>query len=104
MSSLIEAAGVKHALDMRSERYRPGQPLKLLLAGYVGTRNTGADLRVEELIRQLRTILGDDNLQLSCLTVDHARSAGYFRTVRQVRLPPIFPHFFSRRSARSTTA
>jgi polysaccharide pyruvyl transferase WcaK-like protein len=93
MSSLIEAAGVKYALDMKSERYRPGQPLKLLLAGYVGTRNTGADLRVEELIRQLRTILGDDNLQLSCLTVDHARSAGYFRTVQQVRLPPIFMHF-----------
>ena len=91
--ALIETAGVKYALDKDVERYRPGQPLKLLLAGYMGTRNTGSDLRVEEMIRQLRTILGDDQIELSCLTVDPALSAGYFRTVRQVRLPPLFPYF-----------
>ncbi|HEX4353533.1 MAG TPA: polysaccharide pyruvyl transferase family protein [Polyangiales bacterium] len=93
MSSLIDAAGVKYALDIQRERYVPGQPLKLLLAGYMGTRNTGSDLRVEELIRQLRTIVGDDQLQLSCLTVDPALTAGYFRTVQQLRLPPLFVHF-----------
>ncbi|HEY2735442.1 MAG TPA: polysaccharide pyruvyl transferase family protein, partial [Polyangiales bacterium] len=74
-------------------RYVPGEPLKLLLAGYMGTRNTGSDLRVEELIRQLRTIVGDEQLELSCLTVDPALTAGYFRTVRQIRLPPLFVHF-----------
>jgi polysaccharide pyruvyl transferase WcaK-like protein len=93
MSSLIDAAGVKYALDIQRERYVPGQPLKLLLAGYMGTRNTGSDLRVEELIRQLRTIVGDEQLELSCLTVDPALTAGYFRTVRQIRLPPLFVHF-----------
>ena len=64
-----------------------------MLAGYGGTRNTGADVRVEEMIRQFRAILGDDQLELSILTIDPALSAGYFRAVRQVQLPPIFPKF-----------
>jgi polysaccharide pyruvyl transferase WcaK-like protein len=92
-SSLIDAAGIKYALAMQTERYRPGQPLKLLFAGYVGTRNTGADLRTEEMIRQLRTIVGEEQVEFSCMTVDPALTAGYFRGVRQVQLPPVFPAF-----------
>jgi polysaccharide pyruvyl transferase WcaK-like protein len=90
---MIEAAAVRHALDWGGVRWRPGEPLKLLLAGYSGTRNTGADVRVEEMIRQIRTVLGDDNVELSILTIDPALSAGYFRTVRQVLLPNVFPKF-----------
>ena len=45
------------------------------------------------MIRQFRAILGDDNLELTILTLDRARSAGYFRTVRQVEMPPVFPKF-----------
>jgi polysaccharide pyruvyl transferase WcaK-like protein len=93
MSGFVEAAGVKYALDLGQRRYAPGGPLKLLLAGYLGTRNTGADVRVEEMIRQLRTIFGDDQLELTALTINPELSAGYFRTVRQVRLPPVFPKF-----------
>jgi len=93
--AFIEATGMRYALDLKQERYHPSKPLKLLLAGYVGARNTGADLRVEELIRQLRTVLGDDNLELTCMTFDPARTAGYFRTVRQVEMPQIFPPFLA---------
>jgi polysaccharide pyruvyl transferase WcaK-like protein len=93
MGGFVEAAGVKYALDVKQRRYRPDEPLKLLLAGYVGTRNTGADVRVEEMIRQMRTIFGDEHLELSALSIDPALSAGYFRGVRQVRLPPVFPKF-----------
>jgi polysaccharide pyruvyl transferase WcaK-like protein len=93
MGSLIEAAAVRHALDLGKARFRQGAPLKLLLAGYCGTRNTGADVRVEEMIRQLRRILGDDQVELSLLSIDPALSAGYFRTVRQVQLPTFFPKF-----------
>jgi hypothetical protein len=39
--------------------------LKLLFAGYNGNRNTGADVRVEEMIRQVRRVLGDEHLDLS---------------------------------------
>ena len=62
MGSLIDVAGVRHALDMSGGRYTDGGALKLLLAGYSGMRNTGADVRVEEMIRQLRKVLGDDQL------------------------------------------
>jgi len=93
MGSCIEAAGVKYALDVSQRRHRPGDPLKLLLAGYVGKRNTGADVRVEEMIRQFRAIYGDDQLDLTLLTIDPQLSAGYFRAVRQVRVPTVFPAF-----------
>lgn len=96
VSACIEATGMRYALDLKQARYRPGSPLKLLLAGYVGARNTGSDLRVEEMVRQLRTVLGDDNIELSCLTLDPALTAGYFRSVRQVELPQIFPPFLAR--------
>jgi len=93
MGSLIETAGMRNAVELGVERWEPGKPLKLLLAGYVGTRNTGADVRVEEMIRQFRAILGDDNLELSLMSSDKSLSAGYFRTVRQVTLPQVFPRF-----------
>jgi polysaccharide pyruvyl transferase WcaK-like protein len=93
MGGFIEAIAYKHAIGIDQECWRPGKPLKLLLAGYVGTRNTGADVRVEEMIRQFRAIIGDDDLELTIMSVDPELSAGYFRTVRQVRLPTLFPKF-----------
>src|SRR5690349_5771411 len=93
MDALIEAAGTRHALDRSPSKYEAGSPLKLLFAGYVGTRNTGADVRVEEMIRQFRTVLGDDNLELSIMTVNEELSAGYFRTVKQIQMPTVFPKF-----------
>lgn len=93
VEALIEAAGTRYALDRSPSVYEPGAPLKLLFAGYSGTRNTGADVRVEEMIRQVRHVLGDDEVELTITTVDPALTAGYFRTVRQVELPTIFPKF-----------
>ncbi|MFT7621631.1 MAG: polysaccharide pyruvyl transferase WcaK-like protein [Myxococcota bacterium] len=91
--SLIEATNVRFAMGMAKERWEPGKPLKLLLVGYVGTRNTGADVRVEEMIRQIRHVLGDENLELTIVTSDKELSGGYFRTVKQVTLPQVFPKF-----------
>jgi polysaccharide pyruvyl transferase WcaK-like protein len=93
MNGFIEAVAVRRALDMKQDVWEPGKPLKLLLAGYVGSRNTGADVRVEEMIRQFRQIIGDDDLELTIMSVDKGRTAGYFRTVRQVELPVVFPKF-----------
>lgn len=93
MNGFIEAVAVRRALDHDVETWCPGKPLKLVLAGYVGTRNTGADVRVEEMIRQFRHIVGDDELELTIMSVNLARTAGYFRTVRQVELPVVFPKF-----------
>jgi polysaccharide pyruvyl transferase WcaK-like protein len=93
MNGFIEGVAVKRSLAVRQETWRSGNPLKLLLAGYVGSRNTGADVRVEEMIRQFRHVIGDDDLELTIMSVNRARTAGYFRTVRQVELPVVFPKF-----------
>lgn len=91
----IEAAATRSAVDPGAQ-WEEGKPLRLLLAGYSGTRNTGADVRVEEMIKQLRHLFGDDWLELSILTIDPAKTQGYFRTVRQLVLPKIFPAFLVR--------
>ena len=88
----IELAGNRYAMG-EVEQWSPGQPLKLLLAGYNGTRNTGADVRVEEMIRQFRHLFGDDDVELSVLTIEPALTRGYFRTCRQLHLPKIYPKF-----------
>lgn len=93
MGSLIETAGIQNALGWKNERWTPGKPLRLLFAGYVGGRNTGADVRVEEMIRQVRHILGDENIELTIMSLDPSLSAKYFRTVKQVTLPQLFPKF-----------
>ncbi len=92
MAGFIELALSRYALD-RGAVWRPGEPLRMLLAGYSGTRNTGADVRVEEMIRQFRHLFGDENLDLSMLTIDPELSRGYFRTVKQLHLPQIYPRF-----------
>jgi polysaccharide pyruvyl transferase WcaK-like protein len=45
-------------------------PLRLLMAGYVGAFNTGADLRSAELARQLRALLGADRVELGVLAME----------------------------------
>lgn len=92
---LIERAKMSWVLG-RGKPWQPGQRLKLLFTGYNGTRNTGADVRVEEMLRQIRHILGDQQISLSVLSQNFDFSRGYFQGVQQVRLPDIFPPFLYR--------
>src|SRR6266853_1828225 len=73
--------------------WQPGEKLKLLFAGYNGTRNTGSDVRVEEMLRQVRRILGPQNLELSVMTQNFDLTRGYFGDAKQVHLPDVFPPF-----------
>ena len=57
VSALIEKSKAGWMLG-QGKPWRPGEKLKLLFAGYNGTRNMGSDVRVEEMLRQLRYILG----------------------------------------------
>jgi len=52
----------------KGERWSPGKKLKLLFAGYNGARNMGSDARVEEMIRQLRHVLGAENVEFSVMS------------------------------------
>jgi polysaccharide pyruvyl transferase WcaK-like protein len=75
--------------------WQPGDRLKLLFAGYNGTRNMGSDVRVDEMLRQLRHILGAENVDFSVMSQNFQRSEGYFAGTSQVHLPDIFPPFLS---------
>jgi polysaccharide pyruvyl transferase WcaK-like protein len=94
-SSLIEASRVLWMLGA-GRPWQPGAKLKLLFAGYNGARNTGSDVRVEEMLRQVRRVLGEDNLALSVMSQNLDWSRGYFGDARQVFLPDIYPPFLYR--------
>jgi len=94
VSGIIERKKIQWMMGKR-EPWQPGEKLKLLFAGYNGTRNTGSDVRVEEMLRQIRRILGPENVDLSMMTFNFDRSRGYFEGTSQVRLPDIFPPFLA---------
>jgi polysaccharide pyruvyl transferase WcaK-like protein len=91
MAACIELTATRYAIDP-GRQWTPGHPLELLFAGYTGTRNTGADVRVAEMLRQVRHLFAEE-VALTVTTIDPERSRGYFPGVDQVRLPQIFPKF-----------
>ena len=51
VSALIEIARFRWMFGL-GRRWAPQEKLKLLFAGYNGTRNTGSDVRVQEMLRR----------------------------------------------------
>src|SRR6202046_4191484 len=92
VSGLIELNKFEWMLGA-GEGWKPGEKLKLLFAGYNGTRNTGSDLRVEEILRQIRRILGPENISTTVMSQDFNLTKGYFGDAAQVHLPDVFPPF-----------
>ncbi len=104
MTDFLLVAWVSAMIELRrygwmfglGKRWMPGERLKLLFAGYNGTRNTGSDVRVEETLRQIRHVLGAKNVEFSVMTQNFDRTKGYFEGSRQVHLPDVFPPFLFR--------
>ena len=104
MTDFLLVAWVSALIEMRrfgwmfglGKRWTPGEKLKLLFAGYNGTRNTGSDVRVQETLRQLRHVLGAQNVDFSVMTQNFDRTRGYFDATRQVHLPDVYPPFLFR--------
>ncbi|MGA8868311.1 MAG: polysaccharide pyruvyl transferase family protein [Candidatus Sulfotelmatobacter sp.] len=94
VSSSIERAKAAWMLGA-GKRWQPGEKLKLLFAGYNGTRNMGSDVRVEEMLRQIRHILGAERVDFSVMSQNFDFSRGYFEATKQVHLPDIFPPFLA---------
>src|SRR5580692_10580364 len=94
VSALIELNKLEYVLGT-GKPWNPGQKLKLLFAGYNGTRNTGSDVRVEEMLRQMRHILGAERVAFSVMSQNFDFSRGYFECTKQVHLPEIFPPFLA---------
>jgi polysaccharide pyruvyl transferase WcaK-like protein len=95
VSALIEITRLGWVFG-RGERWSPGEKLRLLFAGYNGTRNTGSDVRVQEMLRQVRHVLGADNVDFSVMSQNFDLTRGYFEGTRQVHLPDVFPPFLYR--------
>jgi polysaccharide pyruvyl transferase WcaK-like protein len=95
VSALIELRRFAWMMGL-GERWTPGEKLKLLFAGYNGTRNTGSDVRVQEMLRQVRHVLGAEQVDFSVMTQDFGRTKGYFEGTQQVYLPDVYPPFLFR--------
>jgi len=95
VASIVERRKIAWMLG-RGRPWRPGERLKLLFAGYNGTRNTGSDVRVEEMLRQVRQVLGEKNVEFAVMSQNFERTRDYFSGARQVRLPDVFPPFLAR--------
>src|SRR5258708_31691143 len=104
MTDFLLVAWVSATIELRcfawkfgiGKRWTPGEKLKLLFAGYNGTRNTGSDVRVQETLRQIRHVLGAENVDFSVMTQNFDRTQGYFDGSRQVHLPDVHPPFLFR--------
>jgi polysaccharide pyruvyl transferase WcaK-like protein len=94
VSANIERAKARWMLG-GNKPWQPAEKLKLLFAGYNGTRNMGSDVRVEEMLRQIRHILGAERVEFSVMSQNFGFSEGYFAGTKQVHLPDIFPPFLS---------
>jgi polysaccharide pyruvyl transferase WcaK-like protein len=92
VSGLIELNKMEWMLGA-GESWKQGEKLKLLFAGYNGTRNTGSDVRVEEITRQVRRILGAENVEFAVMSQDFNLTRDYFGGAQQVHLPDVFPPF-----------
>ena len=60
------------------EEWSHGQPVKLLMVGYNGARNTGADARVAAAVQQIRELFGVDDVRITVLTLNEEVLNGYF--------------------------
>ncbi len=73
------------------EEYVKGQQLKVLLVGYNGARNTGADARVVALTQQLGQALETEDVELTVMTLDTDNVKGYFsESIRMWHFTTVF--------------
>ncbi len=52
-----------------------------------------SDVRVEEMLRQVRQVLGAKQIELTVMALNFELTRGYFGDASQVRLPDLFPPF-----------
>lgn len=88
----IAGLGVQVAGHCSFDTWQAGRRLKILLIGYNGQRNAGADLRVAAMIEQFYHLLGRENVEIGVLTLDESNLAGYFPD--RVRFESFDPVFF----------
>ncbi len=69
----------------------PGEPVRVLLAGYFGARNTGSDMRSSEIVRHMRRLLGAENVLFTALSLTDDLPPQLFPDVRAAPLTGFYP-------------
>lgn len=95
MSRIIESAKKQHS-QPAAPSTEPKDKLRLLFAGYNGTRNTGSDVRVEEMLRQFRHLFGADRIESTVFSLIPSYSEGYFGDARKITPGALFPRLLAR--------
>lgn len=76
------------------DEWSKGKKLKVLLVGYNGARNTGADARVVALTQQLEQAFPTQAVELTVMTLNTENVEGYFsKSIRLFKFSTLF--FFS---------
>lgn len=74
------------------EEWEPGRKLKILLVGYNGARNTGSDVRVAAIAKQIGDIFGKEHVHITVMTLDAESLSGYFEEdVELLQFSSLFP-------------
>lgn len=90
LRQIIEASA--HATPARD----PRAPLRLLLAGYNGGGNTGADVRVAEMIRQIRAILGREHVRIGLIATGETLPLELADEIKPELVTDYLPDFLER--------
>ncbi len=74
------------------EEWRRGKRLKILLVGYNGARNTGADARVVAIVDQLFRLYRREEIEVTVMTLNRKTLQGYFpEDVNLLEFSSLFP-------------
>jgi len=76
---LVQVLGPLGKVMGGGKPWKPGEKLQILFVAYSGARNTGAEVRVGECIRQVNKILGADNIDVNVLTLDKEETEEYYK-------------------------
>jgi polysaccharide pyruvyl transferase WcaK-like protein len=83
---------IRQAAQAPYRPYRPGLPLRILIIGYSGKSNTGAEVRIAEIVKQLRSVDFGVALEIGVLTLDASETRRYIPTGAE--LVPLSSNFF----------
>lgn len=92
-TGLVYSLGGAGKLLGLNKTWKPGEKLQILFLAYSGARNTGAEVRVAECIRQVNQILGEENIVINMTTLDLNEAGEYFKDYR-VTLKEFSSFFF----------
>ena len=69
------------------KEWKPGTPYRIVVLSFVGARNTGADVRGHEIVRQRKKIFKSENVQITVTTLDYQSTKDYFEDSKQTTIP-----------------